>query len=112
MCSAGGCTTRLLAHDWRGNVRELRNIAERHVLGLGRKGDGLGGLLDAREGKPVALPDQLALIEAELIRSALDSCNGQMQVTADRLGIPRRTLNEKIRKYHLELPNARRGPEP
>ncbi len=30
---------RLVSRAWRGNVRELRNAAERHVLGIGRRGN-------------------------------------------------------------------------
>lgn len=101
----------LMAHDWRGNVRELRNVAERFVLGLGRKGAKLSGLLAAREEKSMSLPDQLDLIEAELIRSALEACGGQMQATTECLGIPRRTLNEKIRKYRLDRSGSHQAPE-
>jgi two-component system C4-dicarboxylate transport response regulator DctD len=92
----------LMAHDWRGNVRELRNAAERYLLGLGGRGRGLSGVLEEQAGRPMSLPDQLDLIEAALIRSALEACNGQMQLTAERLGIPRRTLNEKVRKHGLQ----------
>jgi two-component system, NtrC family, C4-dicarboxylate transport response regulator DctD len=93
----------LMAHDWRGNIRELRNAAERYLLGLGSRRQGLSGVLEGQSGKPMPLPDQLYLIEAALIRSALEACNGQMQLTAERLGIPRRTLNEKVRKHRLQL---------
>lgn len=92
----------LMAHDWRGNVRELRNAAERYVLGFGGHGKGLSGVLKTQMGKPISLPDQLDLIEAALIRSALEECKGQMQLTAERLGIPRRTLNEKMRKHRVD----------
>ena len=102
----------LMAHDWRGNVRELRNVAERYVLGLGGRGEGLTGLLSLRGGKPVPLPDQLDLVEAALIRSALEACNGQMQATAELLGIPRRTLNEKVRKYRLDRASSHGNAEP
>ena len=95
----------LMAHDWRGNVRELRNAAERYLLGLGGRGQRLTGILQEQTGKLMSLPDQLDLIEAALIRTALEACNGQMQPTAERLGIPRRTLNEKIRKYRFDRAN-------
>jgi two-component system C4-dicarboxylate transport response regulator DctD len=97
-----GDSRQLMAHDWRGNVRELRNVAERYLLGIGGRGEGLNGVLEGQSGKPIPLPDQLDLIEAALIRSALEACNGQMQLTANRLGIPRRTLNEKVRKHRLQ----------
>ncbi len=92
---------RLVSHNWRGNVRELRNVAERYVLGLGNPRGGLGPLLDGISGAPASLPEQLDAIETVLIRNALDANNHNAQGTANALGIPRRTLNEKMRKFGL-----------
>jgi two-component system C4-dicarboxylate transport response regulator DctD len=89
----------LIAHDWRGNVRELRNVAERFVLGLGGSHS---SLLDAEAGASRPLPDQLDAIEAMLIRNALVTDHGHVQAAADRLGVPRRTLSEKMRKHGLD----------
>jgi two-component system C4-dicarboxylate transport response regulator DctD len=99
---SGDDAQRLMAHNWRGNVRELRNIAERFVLALGARPGGLGPLLDSDGGKPKTLPDQIEAIEAVLIRTALADSHGNIQATADALGIPRRTLNEKMRRYGLD----------
>ena len=101
----------LMAHDWRGNVRELRNVAERYVLGLGRGKRLSARLLEAHDGKPMPLPEQLDFVEAELIRSALDASNGRMQPAAERLGIPRRTLNEKVDMASI-VPVARENAKP
>ena len=90
----------LVARDWRGNVRELRNIAERFVLQLGPQA-GVPGT-DRDSARRLALPEQLDAVESTLIRVALAEHGGNVQVTADALGIPRRTLNEKMRKHGLE----------
>lgn len=89
----------LLSHDWRGNVRELRNIAERFVLGLGA----LPNIL--KENKANAnrsLSEQLDAIEAMLIRNAMAAAHGNVMTAAGMLGLPRRTLSEKLRKHGIE----------
>ncbi|MDR7031215.1 two-component system C4-dicarboxylate transport response regulator DctD [Rhizobium rosettiformans] len=87
----------LRQEPWRGNVRELKARAERFALGL-----------DADELQPamsqmqtLALPEQIALYEAQLIASALSKNNGNTAHTAADLGIPVRTLNEKVSRYRL-----------
>jgi two-component system C4-dicarboxylate transport response regulator DctD len=47
------------------------------------------------------LPEQLARLEAGIIASALEEAKGSSAVAAERLGVPRRTLNEKIARYGL-----------
>ena len=54
-----------------------------------------------------ALPEQMDSIESVLIQTALQESNGTIQSAADALGIPRRTLNEKMRKYNLERKDYR-----
>jgi two-component system C4-dicarboxylate transport response regulator DctD len=47
------------------------------------------------------LTERVARFEAELIAEALRECGGSSAEAALRLGVPRRTLNEKIAKYGL-----------
>jgi len=95
----------LLAHDWSGNVRELRHVAERRVLAA-RRGDGsvaaaLGN--DAvGDDVPGTLREAVARFERTLIGQAVRSHNGRMDAVAEALGIGRRTLNEKIVKLGLD----------
>jgi two-component system C4-dicarboxylate transport response regulator DctD len=98
---------RLMAHNWRGNVRELRNVAERFVLGLGQKTEGIAHVLDSDGGRAKALPEQMDAVESVFIQTALQESNGNIQAAADTLGVPRRTLNEKMRKYGLERKDYR-----
>ncbi len=85
------------ARDWPGNVRELKAAAERFALGLP---------IDANEtfdnpGEASALPERVAAFEAHLIQAALEAHGGNAQAAAADLGIPLRTLNEKIARYGL-----------
>ncbi len=57
---------------------------------------------DGETSRRKPLPEQMDDVEATFIRSALAESNGNIQAAADALGIPRRTLNEKMRRYNLE----------
>ncbi|KAF1051569.1 MAG: C4-dicarboxylate transport transcriptional regulatory protein DctD [Stenotrophomonas maltophilia] len=84
---------RLLAHDWPGNVRELANAAERHVLAL-----------EQNETAPAAgngLFERLEAYEAQCIAQALTQCKGDIKAVMELLGLPRRTLNEKMQRHGL-----------
>ncbi|WP_371231939.1 sigma-54-dependent transcriptional regulator [Pseudomonas sp. QE6] len=85
---------RLLAHDWPGNVRELANAAERHVLGLDR---------DEAPVEPAGngLFERMEAYEAQCIRQALAQCKGDIKAVMELLGLPRRTLNEKMQRHGL-----------
>lgn len=97
----------LMAYDWRGNVRELRNIAERFILNLGLLTGGLSRVMEGDGGKQQTLPAQMDAVESTFVRTALADSGGNIQATADALGIPRRTLNEKMRKYGLDRDDFR-----
>ena len=100
----------LLRYDYPGNVRELENIVERAVL-LSR-----GPVIDLedlpvtlrpgerRPGAPLpqGLPDVLADIERQAIRSALERSGGVQTKAAEELGISERVLRYKMHKYGLE----------
>jgi DNA-binding NtrC family response regulator len=95
----------LLSHDWAGNVRELRNVAERCVLAARRGGGAVRDALritDDSDDMPENLRGAMAAFERQLIGRALQAHRGRMDDTAEALGIGRRTLNEKIVKLGLD----------
>ena len=99
----------LHGHDWPGNVRELRNIAERFTLArtdgqadIGRLIDGGPGLTQPQQ----TLADQIADFERTIIARALAQHQGEMGAVMQDLGLPRRTLNDKMNRYGLSRPKA------
>jgi two-component system C4-dicarboxylate transport response regulator DctD len=82
------------ARDWPGNVRELRNFADRLVLGVIPSEAAPG-----TEGE--TLPQRVDAYERSLIAQALAASDGNVAVAADRLGVPRKTLYDKLKKYQL-----------
>lgn len=93
---------RLMSHPWPGNVRELRNMADRYVLSGSRALDALtfaasasaAGTQDGGE----SLADHVANFERRLIIDAIRRHKGDMRVVMEEMGLPRRTLNEKMAK--------------
>ena len=98
----------LLAHSWPGNVRELKSVAERYALGLKSMGRTVPEILGKVAPSPTvvgaALADRVAAYERQLIETALKDHNGSISAVIEVLGIPRRTLNEKMVKYGLIRP--------
>jgi len=99
----------LMEYDWPGNIRELENTIERAVvLSRGEKielddlvyhGISAGSsLLLPVGGKYKALED----IEKEYIKIILHAKHGNKSQTAKILGIDRKTLMAKIKKYKIQ----------
>jgi two-component system C4-dicarboxylate transport response regulator DctD len=87
----------LMAQKWRGNVRELRNAAERYALGLG----GFAPRAQPEETK-LSLADQVEAFERAVIERALAASGGKISSVMEELDIPRRTLGEKMSKLGLD----------
>lgn len=92
----------LMQQSWPGNVRELRNLAERYVL-LGPTA------LRDENGVPPAdingrrtLSEMTDSFERSVIIDALNSCRGSIKDTMVQLGLPRKTLYDKMRKYGVD----------
>ncbi len=93
---APGQLAELMAHDWPGNVREIRNSADRFVLDL--------GVLEGSAGVPpqAALAQQMGLIEKSLIEQALRNHQGRVQKVMEALGLPKKTLYDKLNRHGID----------
>lgn len=95
---------KLASSAWAGNVRELKNLAERFVIGLplfdNTDASGCENA-NAVPGAPGALKDQMAFFEKSVIANALDVHGGRVDRTAAYLELPRKTLYLKMRKHGL-----------
>src|SRR6266700_653038 len=114
----GAALEALEAWQWPGNVRELRNVIERAMIvsdgpklqradlpTLGRlervtRGGNAG--TEPRD-DAIQVPKGLTLVEAEreYIRATLSEVDGNVQRAAEILGISRKNLWEKRKKYGL-----------
>jgi two-component system C4-dicarboxylate transport response regulator DctD len=92
--------------DWPGNVRELRNFADRLVLGVAEGVADLAAQDSSGEGSAMPLPQQMDNYERMLITEMLNASNGNVAITADRLGLPKKTLYDKIKKHQLAVGKA------
>lgn len=115
--------SRLMAHDWPGNIRELDNVIQRALVMIsGDEIDGASIIFDhgsavsygSQDEKPAQREDHLTRVEeviysddssldlktreTELILSVLRRNNGHRQKTAEDLNLSPRTLRYKLAK--------------
>ena len=102
----------LLDYDWPGNIRELRNIAERtvflsqdgelrpsEILHLAKKQMALNHTHEADDTEPVKT---IEAIEKEHIETVFKKFSANYTHTAKALGISLSTLRRKIKGYGIE----------
>jgi DNA-binding NtrC family response regulator len=97
----------LKAYSWPGNIRELRNVIERAVLLSDQKSITLQDLHfdgHTQVGTPF-LDTRLTLVELEKqhIERVLNEERGRVEKAAKRLGIPRSSLYQKIKKHQIVM---------
>lgn len=90
----------LIQRDWPGNIRELRNAADRFVLGIPDASDNVG--IDADDITPRSLKERTEQFERALIADALKENKGSVTAAAAQLQLPKATLYEKIKRYSLQ----------
>jgi two-component system C4-dicarboxylate transport response regulator DctD len=100
----------MLQHTWPGNVRELKHAIERMVI-TSHKGVAGPFTLDETFGtaRLLSLPatagrlrDEMEQTERAAIEAALRECSGEINATCQALGISRRALYERMKKYGLQ----------
>jgi DNA-binding NtrC family response regulator len=109
----------LVRYRWPGNVRELEHVLERalafcggneirpeHILPLGGEMPGTEtptnlASLELTESERLGLNETVADIEKRMILMALRQCSNNQARAAQRLGIPRTTLRDKMARYEI-----------
>lgn len=102
-------------YPWPGNVRELRNVLERALLLCGRdtlqakdlRFEGAGAFLPPAAGATTGGSEaHLTLEELEKvhIERVLNELGGRVAEASQRLGIPRSTLYQRIKRFGITLP--------
>lgn len=82
----------LLSHAWHGNMRELKNHAARLTMGLN----------DYDEAAAGGLTQALEQMEKHLIEQALQKYASRMADVCGALGIPRKTLYDKMKRLKID----------
>ena len=96
----------LAAYGWPGNVRELKNVLERALVFAQQDVLGLSDLPESirAAGRPGAVPGNLRSLEQlerEAVAATLEATHYKISKAAEILGISRKTLLEKRKKYGL-----------
>ena len=107
------CYHALRQHHWPGNVRELKNVIQRAVL-LAQQPELTPDLLPSRilqaigsvaptdcEPSPIRQGMTLDEVEKEYIKLTLSLMNGNKAKTASSLGICRRALYSKLKRFGM-----------
>ncbi len=98
---------KLEAHVWPGNVRQLRNTVEASVV-MTREPVLKSSSIQLdnsmrKENTAFTVPSDMSLsdIEREILSQLLQRYEGNRSLTADKLGISRRTIQRKIKDLNL-----------
>ena len=107
---AQNALAQMLRHTWPGNVRELKNAIERMII---TSQDGVAGpfATDDQFGAarhlslpstPGRLRDEMERTERQVIEAALREHGGEITAASEALGISRRALYERMKRYELD----------
>jgi DNA-binding NtrC family response regulator len=116
-----GVERMLIAEEWLGNVRELRNVLERASMLTEARVLTERDLQAAMPGRPplslnrpaggaatpsasataTTLAHDLGVVEREHLKRVLAEASGNKRAAADRLGVSRRTFYRRLQKHNL-----------
>ena len=90
----------LKRHQWPGNLRELRNVAELYAVGIVKLAGAERAIPLANAKEP--LDDLVEEFERRVIEDTLFLFSGRVTEAAQYLGIPRKKLYLRMKKHNLD----------
>lgn len=87
--------------SWSGNVRELRQFAERYAL-MGSKAITPQHHDPNQQSLTATLAERVADFECKVLHDALNRHHGRLKDVQQELGLARKTLYDKMKKYHID----------
>ncbi len=93
---------RLTEYAWFGNIRELEHAIEKAVIICDE--ENIPAELFPLSDKTAVSDKEVSTLEEmekQMIRKALEACNGNLSAVASQLGITRQTLYNKMKKFGL-----------
>ena len=97
----------LMTNGWQGNLHEVRAYARSYVLGL--DSDLQSGSAPASQSG--TLRDRLSAFEKAILEDTLRETRGVIPQTVRKLGLPRKTLYDKLAKHGLNARDFRSSRE-
>lgn len=88
-------------HHWPGNIRELRNVADRFVLGIDGQGFNLQQTVSSTSLEGFDFDLQMEGYEKAVLLEALAKSEGNINASSTQLNLPRKTLYRKLKKYNI-----------
>ncbi|MTI33116.1 sigma-54-dependent transcriptional regulator [Xanthovirga aplysinae] len=100
---SSGAIRKLMQHHWPGNVRELKHTIEKAVILSDQEVLKAEDFIFKPIGGKKAHQRQatLADMERQMIEEAMDKYNGNLSLVAEKLGISRQTLYNKMKRYAI-----------
>jgi PAS domain S-box-containing protein len=100
----------LYTYSWPGNVRELQSVLQRYLISydlnevLTLLGTTSRALSPSKKDPAMrSLPDAVNAFEKQMIAETLAQTDYRVIKTAEKLGVSRRTLHNKLKKYRITL---------
>lgn len=87
----------LMNYEWPGNLHELRAYARNHVLGFKLRDKSIS-VPSRTSGN---LKNRVLAFEKLMLEDALRQCGGVAEKAGRRLGLPRKTLYDKLAKHNI-----------
>ena len=103
--------SRLIESPWEGNIRELKNEAEKYALGMTddfMSAPAIHGTADSTQAialDGLTLSKKVSEYEKKLIENELIRSKGNINKTLNALQIPRQTLRDKMKKFGFQREN-------
>ncbi len=96
-----GATKLLLSHCWHGNIRELQHVIEKAVIMANSDTLNASDISISKIRSVSANAETIEAMEKNMIVTALNKYDSNLSLVANKLGISRQTLYNKMKRYEI-----------